>query len=141
MKRDLLIACLGDAIKERLYELDDNYTYEADVEFGGFEASCSCYCFTFEWGNGKCEAEATVTWPYNKSASLEVILYGGEGKVKNAYKDLSNLEKAVTEYVDENLDTGELLDAMLDDLREAYEDEYQRNGFASERDYLTWRYG
>lgn len=141
MKRDLLIACLGDAIKERLYELDDNYTYEADCEFSGFEASCSCYCFTFEWGNGECEAEATVTWPYNKSASLEVILYGGEGKVKNAYKDLSNLEKAVTAYLDEHLDDAALLDAMLDDLREAYEDEYQRNGFASERDYLTWRYG
>jgi hypothetical protein len=141
MKRDLLIACLGDAIIERLYELDDNYTYEADCEFGGFEASCSCYCFTFEWGNGECEAEATVTWPYGKEATLEVILYGGEGKVKNAYKDLSNLEKAVTEYVDENLDTGELLDAMLDDLREAYEDEWQSHGFRDERDYLTWRYG
>ena len=38
MKRDLLIACLGDAIIGKLYVLDDNFDYEPDVEFGGFEA-------------------------------------------------------------------------------------------------------
>ncbi len=141
MERFKLIASLGEAIIEKLYELDDNYTYEADGEFGGFEASCSAYCFDFEYGDGSCQAEATVTWPYGKKASLEVLLYGSEGHVENTYKDLSNLEEAVTGYLQEHLDTFELLEAMRDDLRECYEDEYQRNGFASERDYLTWRYG
>ena len=141
MERFKLIASLGEAIIEKLYELDDNYTYEADGEFGGFEASCSAYCFDFEYGRGGCQVEATVTWPYGKKASLEVLLYGSEGHVENTYKDLSNLEQAVTDYLGEHLDTFELLEAMLDDLRVCYEDEYQRNGFASERDYLTWRYG
>lgn len=141
MERFKLIASLGEAIIEKLYELDDNYTYEADGEFGGFEADCKTYCFGFEYGNGHCEVEASVTWPYGKKASLEVLLYGSEGRVENTSKDLSNLEEAVMDYLGEHLDTGELLDAMLDDLRECYEDEYQRNGFASERDYLTWRYG
>lgn len=141
MERFNLIASLGEAIIEKLYELDDNYTYEADGEFGGFEADCRTGCFDFEYGNAHCEVEATVTWPYNKSSTLEVLIYGTEGHVENAFKDLSNIEKAVTAYLDEHLDDDALLDAILDDLRECYEDEYQRNGFASERDYLTWRYG
>lgn len=141
MERFKLIASLGEAIIEKLYELDDNYTYEADGEFGGFEADCRTGCFEFEYGNAHCEVEATVTWPYNKSSTLEVLIYGTEGHVENAFKDLSNIEKAVTAYLDEHLDDDALLDAILDDLRECYEDEYQRNGFASERDYLTWRYG
>lgn len=141
MERFKLIASLGEAIIEKLYELDDNYTYEADGEFGGFEASCSAYCFDFEYGSGHCEVEATVTWPYGKKASLEVLLYGSEGHVENTYKDLSNLEEAVTGYLQEHLDTGELLDAMLDKMRGNEEDEWESHGFRDERDYLTWRYG
>lgn len=140
MKRDLLIACLGDAIKERLYELDDNYTYDADYEFGGFEASCSCYCFTFEWGNGACEAEATVTWPYRGKASVEVIVYGNEGRAEGSFKDLSCIESAVEGYLSEYLDTDELLEAMRDKMRGDSEDEWQRHGFRDEADYYSWRY-
>lgn len=140
MKRDLLIACLGDAIIGKLYELDDNFGYEADVEFGGFEAYCSAYCFEFEWVNGRCDAEATVTWPYNKEPSVEVLVYGKKG-LGGEDKDLSNIEKAVQDYVSRELDCQHLLDAMIEKLRVCYEDEYQRNGFASEADYLSWRYG
>ena len=140
MERFKLIASLGEAIIEKLYELDDNYTYEADCEFGGFEADCKTYCFEFEYGNGRCEVEASVTWPYGKSASLEVLLYGREGHVENAYKVLSNLEKAVTDYLDEHLDTDDLLSVMIDDLKEAYEDEWQSHGFRDAADYYSWRY-
>ena len=141
MERFKLIASLGEAIIEKLYELDDNYTYEADGEFGGFEADCRTGCFEFEYGNGHCEAEASVTWPYGKKASLEVLLYGSEGHVENTSKDLSNLEEAVKEYVDEHLDDDALLDAMLDDLRECYEDEWESHGFRDAADYYSWRYG
>lgn len=139
MKRDQVISAIGDKIIEKLYELDDNYSYEAD-EFGS-EADCRTGCFQFEYGNGMCEVEASVTWPYNKAASLEVLIYGTEGHVENAFKDLSNIEKAVTEYLDEHLDDSALMDAMLDDLREANEDEWQRNGFRDAADYYSWRYG
>lgn len=136
MKRDLIIANIGEAITEKLFELDDNYTYEAD-EFGR-EADCHAYASEFKYGTGVCEVEATVTWPYNKSASIEVLIYGKKGHVED--KDLSNIEKAVSDYLNEHLDTGELFDAILDDLRQANEDEYQRNGFASASDYYHWRY-
>lgn len=139
MKRDLIIKGIGDAIIEKLYELDDNYTYEAD-EYGR-EADCKTGCFDFEFGNGGCEVEAWVTWPYNKAASVDVTLYGVEGHAEDTYKDLSNIEKAVEGYLDENLDTYELLGAMLEDIREANEDEWQSHGFRDAADYYSWRYG
>lgn len=139
MKRDLIIQAIGDKIIEKLYELDDNYSYEAD-EYGR-EADCRTGCFQFEYGNAHCEVEASVTWPYNKSSELEVLIYGTEGHVENAFKDLSNIEKAVTAYLDEHLDDDALMDAILDDVRDCYEDEWQSHGFRDAADYYSWRYG
>lgn len=138
MKRDLIIQAIGDKIKDNLFELDDNWDYEAD-EFGR-EASCRT-SFQFEYGNGMCEVEASVTWPYNKSSTLEVLIYGTEGHVENTFKDLSNIEKAVTAYLDEHLDDGDLLDAIVDAVRDCYEDEWQSHGFRDAADYYSWRYG
>ena len=70
----------------------------------------------------------------------EVLVYGKKG-LGGEDKDLSNIEKAVQDYVSRELDCQHLLDAMIEKLRVCYEDEYQRNGFASEADYLSWRYG
>lgn len=139
-KRETLIKTIGDKLIDGLYELDDNYTYEADGEFGGREADCESSAY-IEFGNGACDAECTVVWPYNKCASIEVILHGTEGIHEKRYKNIDNINDAVQEYIEKNLDVDVLLDAMLDDLRESSMDEYQRNGFASERDYLQWRYG
>lgn len=141
MKRDLIIANIGKAIEEALYDFDDNYSYDYDCEFGGFEADCRTGSFEFKFGTGKCEVEATVTWPYHKSPSIEVNLYGYEGKAEKAFKSLSNIEKAVQDYLDEYLDTQELLDAMIEDIRESYEDEWQSHGFRDAADYYSWRYG
>lgn len=138
MKRDVIITDLANAIIERLYELDDNYTYEADDEFGGFEATCSAYCFEFKWGTGECEAEATVTWPYRGKTNVEVLIYGYEGHAKT--KSLANIEKAVSDYLAEHLDTQELLDAMTDKMRSDSCDEWQEHGFRDAADYYSWRY-
>lgn len=140
MKRDTLIETISKAIEEELFELDDNYDYDCDCEFGGFEASCRTGCFEFEFGTGKCEIEATVTWPYHKAPSIEVLIYGYEGKVENAFKDLSNIEKAVQDYMDKHLDFQALLDAMTEDLSKANEDEWQSHGFRDAADYYHWRY-
>ena len=45
------------------------------------------------------------------------------------------------DYLDEYLDTQELLDAMIEDIRESYEDEWQSHGFRDAADYYSWRYG
>lgn len=51
-----------------------------------------------------------------------------------------NIEEAVQKYVKEHFDSTEFLSNVIDDVNECNEDEYQRNGFASARDYYNYRY-
>lgn len=141
MKRDELIKAIGDKLIDGIFEIDpDNYEYDPDPEFGGFDASTH-KCIPIEVGNGCCDVDFSVTWPYRGGSSIEVILNGGEGKKEKTWKNLDRLNDAVESYVQEHLDTDDLLSAIKDDIREANEDEWESHGFRDAADYYHWRYG
>ena len=97
--------------------------------------------FDFKYGNSQCNVGCSIWWNSRTSAYIECFVNGGEGIYKNQFKNLDCIEKAVQEYVENNLDCECLLDAMEDDLREFYEDEWEQHGFRDAADYYHWRYG
>ena len=138
-KKDKLVKAIGDEIIDRLFELENEYEYEGD-EYGFYSASYSI-SFDFKYGNSQCNVGCSIWWNSRTSAYIECFVNGGEGIYKNQFKNLDCIEKAVQEYVENNLDCECLLDAMEDDLREFYEDEWEQHGFRDAADYYHWRYG
>ncbi len=138
-KREELIKAIGDELIDKLYQLDKDYNYEAD-EYG-FESASYGVSIYYEYGNSGCDIECNVSWKSRCSADIECLVYGSESIHEKRYKNLDCIEKAVQEYVENNLDCECLLEAMEDDLREAYADEWEQHGFRDAQDYYSWRYG
>ncbi len=138
-KREKLIKAIGDELIDKLFKLENEYQYEAD-EYG-FESASYGVQINYEYGNSNCDVECSVTWKSRGSADIECIVYGCEGIHEKRYKMLDCIEKAVQEYVEDNLDCECLLDAIEDDLREASMDEWELHGFRDAADYYHYRYG
>ena len=137
--REELIKSIGDKIVDELFKkVNDEYSIEYD-EYG-FDCASINAQFGYEYGNGYCDVSCYVSWKSKSSADVECSLDGCEGKKEKCYKKLDRLNDAVQVYVDEHLDTDELLEVIEDDHREACADEWECHGFRNEADYINWRY-
>ena len=134
-----LVKSIGDKLIDKLFELEHEYDYEADEH--GFEWASYSVFINYEYGNSQCDVECIVFWKSRSNATIECLVYGCEGIHENRFKNLECIEKAVQEYVENTLDTDDLLDAMEEDLREANMDEWECHGFRDAADYYSWRYG
>jgi len=139
-KVEKMVKAIGEKLIDELFELKNDYKYEADPEFGGYEAFYSISS-GYEYGNAYADIECSVNWPYRGGATIEVIIYGAEGIHEKRYKKLDRLQQAVQDYLNENLNTEDLIDAIVEDLREANEDEWESHGFRDASDYYHYRYG
>lgn len=138
-KKEELVKAIGEKLIDELFELKNEYKYEAD-EYGFDSASYGVFIY-YEYGNSGCDVECNVIWKSRGSADIECLVYGSEGIHEKRYKKLDCIEKAVQEYVENNLDCECLLDAIEDDIREANMDEWERHGFRDAADYYHYRYG
>lgn len=127
-----LVKNLGEAVTEHLFDIDDDYEYEAD-EYGFYSASIKC-SFYFEYGNSGCDVFCSVLW--GSDVHIECELEGSEGIHEKVYKSLERIEQCVNKYLDENLDTDELLDAIRENYVDSFYDEWNEHGFRDEADYL-----
>lgn len=136
-KREQLVKDIGEKV---ISELFDQVSRDYNIEYDeyGFDKASIFIQFNHEYGNSQCDVEVSVCWP---GGEVECNLYGVESIHKGRYKTLDCLAIAVEEYVADNLDTEDLLDAIKEDYSEACADEWQTHGFASEADYYHWRYG
>ena len=138
-KREQLIKSIGEKLIDELFKLDNEYKYEAD-EYGFYSASYGVSIY-YEYGNSGCDIECYVSWESRHTASIECLVYGGEGVHENRFHKLDCIEKAIQGYVEKNLDTEELIEVIEDDIREANMDEWECHGFRDAADYYHYRYG
>lgn len=78
-----------------------------------------------------------VNWVFGELEQYEVRVENSAGN------ELTNIEICVEEYIKDKIDFNEVYDT-LNDAREENIQEYDtwnEHGFASERDYMRWRYG
>ena len=78
-----------------------------------------------------------VNWVFGELEQYEVRVENSAGN------ELTNIEIGVEEYIKDKIDFNEVYDT-LNDAREENIQEYDtwnEHGFASERDYMRWRYG
>ena len=142
-KREELIKELGDLIIDKFETIDD---YDIEYDEQGFDNASISYQFSFEYGNASCDVEVYVSWASRSGGEIEIVLDGTESKTKNPdgkprFKKLDRINDAVFKYVDEKADLDSLLDGIEEDYQNACSDEWNDHGFASEADYLHWRYG
>lgn len=78
-----------------------------------------------------------VNWVFGELEQYEVRVENSAGN------ELTNIEIGVEEYIKDKIDFNEVYDT-LNEAREENIREYDtwnEHGFASERDYMRWRYG
>lgn len=137
-KAKKLIKSIGDAIINEFDALDNEFNYEYDED--GLNNASYIVSFGYEYGDTVCDIDAGVYWGSNREADVEVMLYANDGKF-GKQKKLDRLEEAVQDYVNANLDTDAMLEAMEEQLRDASMDEWERHGFRDAADYYHYRYG
>ena len=81
-----------------------------------------------------------ASWPHIGENTLEVEISGGKGKA-GRWKYYDSLEQAVVEYLNAHISMSDLLSNLLEQIRDATDDEWERHGFSCAADYYSWRYG
>ena len=118
---------IGKKVLDYIYDFDHEYDYE----------------------NGCSEPENGVYEAPDASMSIHIDFMGHEitGSVSRKYVEVlfesdnyDNIEEAVNEYVENNLDREDWFVSVKEDIRDKTMDEFQRNGFADEQDYNRWRH-
>lgn len=108
------------------------------------------YDFEFD-EDGACDVYASNSFTYKDCiVECSYSCYGGNGRKEyieillNPANDkhyLGLLEEAVNLQVKETLNTDQLLDAINEQARSDYYDEWEEHGFRDAADYYSWRYG
>ena len=103
-----------------------------------YESEDGCLTYASCGGNFECgDVEITCNYFFKRGyEEVEVVVYRDEGGIF-----LGNVSVAVQEYVTRNIDFGNFRKTFQGMVDEDEMDDYERNGFASEADYMTWRYG
>lgn len=130
-----LVKAIGEKVIDELNGFDD---YDIEFDEGDLYSASISANFGYEYGNSGCDIECNVSWP---GGDIEVNIYGCEGIHEKRYKMLDRLEEAVSGYVDEHLDTDDLLSCIKDKYRNDSADEWEDHGFRDAADYYSWRYG
>ena len=139
MNRNEIITDIGERLTDALYELNDSFEWDYDDDRDSRSNSCSA-CIKYEYGGKKYDVQVWASWPHIGDSSLEVEISGGKGKA-GRWKYYDSLEQAVVEYLNENLSMSDLLSNLLEQIRDATEDEWESHGFRDAADYYSWRYG
>lgn len=105
-----------DEIKEKMHEVISESLQEDKIyAFTGYELNCGCIDITT-----------------NPCDMVEVEVYSDKkGRCDAKYPNIIAAIKEVVPTWEE----------VKEELQESMEDEWQRNGFANEQDYLRYRYG
>ena len=123
---------IGKKVIDFLYDFDNN---EYALTKGGYEPENCCY----EPDN----LSINIHLDYAGHEITGLVEYGSNKIVEVLFEsdNYENIQEAVNEYVERELDLKDLIYEAIED-RKSYEmDEYQRNGFADEADYNRYRYG
>lgn len=127
-----IIENISKRVIDKFFDFDNNdYNFEGAVvepENGIYEAERLSISFYIEIGTHTIDCALSMTG--KKVDYIEAIFEEG----------FENIQEAVNNYLEENLDTSELWSLAFDDVRENSMDEYQRNGFASAADYWHYRF-
>ena len=127
-----VIENIGKKVLDFIYDFENN---EYDYDGGCYEP----------W-NGISEKESVsmnIHFDY-KGHEVTGSVYAGAKKYVEVLfesENYENIEAAVNEYVEKELDLDDWYSCAIDDMRENSMDEYQRNGFANEADYWHYRLG
>ena len=133
MKRNEIITDIGERLTDAIYELNDSFEWDYDDDRDSRSNSCTA-CIKYVYGGKKYDVQVWANWPHIGDSSLEVEISGGKGKA-GRWKYYDSLEQAVLEYLNENLSMSDLLSNLLEQIRDATEDE------CDAQDYYSWRYG
>lgn len=122
---------IGKKVVEFLYDFENN-DYELE---GGY----------YEPDNGICEAASVSIYGnltiFGHEATVNVdTKYNGYIEVWFEDDEYFNIEEAVNKYVENKLDLRDLYTSAIEHYEINYGDEYERNGFRDEADYIRYRY-
>ena len=139
MNRNDIITDIGECLIDELYILTDSFQLDYSDESDSTDASHTA-CIKYEYGGKEYDVQVWACWPHIGEDTLEVEISGGKGKA-GRWKYYDSLEQAVLEYLNANLSMSDLLSNLLEQLRDATDDEWERHGFRDAQDYYSWRYG
>ena len=139
MKRNEIINDIGEQLIAAIYELNDSFEWDYDDDRDSRSNSCTA-CIKYVYGGKKYDVQVWASWPHIGENTLYVEISGGKGKA-GRWKYYDSLEQAVLEYLYANISMSDLLSNLLEQIRDASEDEWERHGFRDAQDYYSWRYG
>ena len=139
MKRNEIINDIGEQLIAAIYELNDSFEWDYDDDRDSRSNSCTA-CIKYVYGGKKYDVQVWASWPHIGENTLYVEIIGGKGKA-GRWKYYDSLEQAVLEYLYANISMSDLLSNLLEQIRDASEDEWERHGFRDAADYYSWRYG
>ena len=139
MNRNEIITDIGERLTDAIYELNDSFEWDYDDDRDSRSNSCTA-CIKYVYGGKKYDVQVWASWPHIGENTLYVEISGGKGKA-GRWKYYDSLEQAVLEYLYANISMSDLLSNLLEQIRDASEDEWERHGFRDAADYYSWRYG
>ena len=139
MKRNEIINDIGEQLIAAIYELNDSFEWDYDDDRDSRSNSCTA-CIKYVYGGKKYDVQVWASWPHIGENTLYVEISGGKGKA-GRWKYYDSLEQAVLEYLYANISMSDLLSNLLEQIRDATDDEWERHGFRDAADYYSWRYG
>ena len=139
MKRNEIINDIGEQLIAAIYELNDSFEWDYGDDRDSRSNSCTA-CIKYVYGGKKYDVQVWANWPHIGENTLYVEISGGKGKA-GRWKYYDSLEQAVLEYLYANISMSDLLSNLLEQIRDATDDEWERHGFRDAQDYYSWRYG
>lgn len=126
-----VIENIGKKVLDFIYDFENN---EYDYEGGCYEP----------W-NGiseKASVYMNIHFDYKGHEVTGSVYVGRDRYVEVLFEsdNYENIETAVNEYVKKELNLDDWYSCAMDDMADSSMDEYQRNGFANEADYIRYRY-
>ena len=124
---------------KKVIESIGNVLVEKFYDFGNLEYDGGC---VEEYNNIYEPETITISFGHStKNHDIDCSLKMSGGKVEyfEVLVDCENCEKALEDYVRENISFEDLWREALDDMRENAMDEWQRNGFSDAADYWSYR--
>ena len=138
LNRKELITDIGERLTDAIYELNDSFEWDYDDDRDSRSNSCTA-CIKYKYGGKEYHVQVWASWPHNGENTLEVDITGGKGKA-GRWKYYDSLEQAVLEYLYAHITMSDLLSNLLEQIRDATDDEWERHGFRDAADYYSWRY-